>query len=180
MWHHRIERARGKQRRMRRRPRCVGAAPRCSAQPERSRTARPQLINHPARRRDGGPRQPPPIPAPLPQKQPLPCTGFKGFCACACVCCSISPLPLLFFVCLHEKEGFFLLCILFFFFPLFPGKLLAPALGSCEKRAQERRTDGWSEGEPGEPAVIATRLGGLWKAEGGVGTKAAVVLTSQK
>lgn len=49
------------------------------------RAAQRRLINHSAPPRDRGPRRPPPIPAPLPQKQPLPFTGFKGFCACACV-----------------------------------------------------------------------------------------------
>lgn len=161
---------------MKRHPRSSGvrAAPRCAARPERSRTAQQRLINHSALPRDGGPRRLPPIPAPLPQKQPLPCTGFKGFCACACVCFSISPPSRCCFlcVCAQERGGFF----------LFPGKHLAPGLGSCEKQVWERRTDGRSKGEPGEPAVIATRLGGLWKGEGeGLGgAEAAAVLTSQK
>lgn len=65
------------------------------ARPVHGRAAQRRLINHSAPPRDRGPRRPPPIPAPLPQKQPLPFTGFKGFCACACVCVSVflSPPP---------------------------------------------------------------------------------------
>lgn len=167
VWHCQTECARGKRRRMRRRPRCVRAAPRCSAQPERSRTARPQLINHPARRRDGGPRQPPPIPAPLPQKQPLPCTASKGFVRVP-VCAAPSPPSRCCFLCVCTRKRGFFCCVFFLSISLlFPGKLLAPALGSCEKRAQERRTDRRSKRELGEPAMIATRLGGFGKEKGG-------------
>lgn len=130
------------------------------ARPVHGRAAQRRLINHSAPPRDRGPRRPPPIPAPLPQKQPLPFTGFKGFCACACVCVSVflSPpppppslsFPSCCFVCVHEKEFF-----------LLPGKRLAPGLRSCEKRARERQADGAKENKHSRGGCMA--VGGFEK-----------------
>ena len=114
---------------------------------ERSRTAQQRLINHSAPRWDGGPCRPPPIPAPLPQKQPLPCTGFKGFCACACVCFSISPpLSLLFFVCVCKKEVFF-----FFSLPREMFGTRAWIMRKVSAGEMERQTDGAKENQANQP-----------------------------
>lgn len=143
------------------------------------RAAQRRLINHSAPPRDRGPRRPPPIPAPLPQKQPLPFTGFKGFCACACVFLYFflphpSPpfsFPSCCFVCVREKEFF-----------LLPGKRLAPGLRSCEKRARERQAAGAKENKRSRGCCMA--VAGFEKEKEkawmGGGRKAAAVLTSQK
>jgi len=118
----------GEQRRMKRcqRSGVVGAAPQCAARP--SAPVQPSSGSLITRHRGGmealaGRRQ---SPRRYHRNNPYPAQASKGFVRVP-VCASPSPpRSRCCFLCVCARKRFF-------FFSLFPGKCLAPGLGSCEK-----------------------------------------------